>query len=180
MQLHGLSHRRQPYLTRAVSNLDRSQICGIFVEMPSTPELEQMLRAASLRVTRPRVAVLAAVHEEPHADTAAIAGLVRGELGTVSQQAVYDVLHALTAASLVRRIQPPDSVARYEARIGDNHHHVDLPVMRRHRRRRLRSRRGAVPDRIGLQTDSTSTKPRSSSAAFARNARRTQFLIPRP
>ena len=83
-----------------------------------------MLRGSSLRVTRPRLAVLAAVHEHPHADTNSIIGHVREELGEVSQQAVYDVLRALTAAGLVRRIHPPESVARYESRVGDNHHHV--------------------------------------------------------
>jgi Fur family transcriptional regulator, stress-responsive regulator len=83
-----------------------------------------MLRGAALRVTRPRVAVLSAVHEHPHADTAAIIGVVREDLSEVSHQAVYDVLRALTAAGLVRCIQPPGSVARYEARVGDNHHHV--------------------------------------------------------
>jgi Fe2+ or Zn2+ uptake regulation protein len=82
------------------------------------------LRGASLRVTRPRVAVLAAVHDHPHADTHSIIGAVRGHLGEVSAQAVYDVLHALTDAGLVRRIHPPGSVARYESRVGDNHHHV--------------------------------------------------------
>jgi Fur family transcriptional regulator, stress-responsive regulator len=83
-----------------------------------------MLREVALRVTRPRVAVLSAVHEYPHADTAALIGVVRQDLGEVSHQAVYDVLRALTAAGLVRCIQPPGSVARYEARVGDNHHHV--------------------------------------------------------
>ena len=92
--------------------------------MPSAAELERMLRGASLRVTRPRVAVLAAVHDYPHADTHSIIGAVRHELGDVSQQAVYDVLRALTDAGLVRRIQPAGSVARYESRVGDNHHHV--------------------------------------------------------
>ncbi len=83
-----------------------------------------MLRGASLRVTRPRVAVLAAVHEHPHADTNSIIGLVREDLGEVSLQAVYDVLRALTDAGLVRRLHPPGSVARYESRVGDNHHHL--------------------------------------------------------
>jgi Fur family ferric uptake transcriptional regulator len=83
-----------------------------------------MLRGASLRVTRPRLAVLAAVHDHPHADTGSIIGLVREGLGEVSQQAVYDVLRALTGAGLVRRIHPPGSVARYESRVGDNHHHA--------------------------------------------------------
>jgi Fur family transcriptional regulator, stress-responsive regulator len=83
-----------------------------------------MLRAAGLRVTRPRLAVLSAVHDHPHADTSSIVGAVREDLGEVSLQAVYDVLRALTDASLVRRIQPAGSVARYESRVGDNHHHV--------------------------------------------------------
>jgi Fur family ferric uptake transcriptional regulator len=83
-----------------------------------------MLRGVDLRVTRPRVAVLSAVHDHPHADTDSIIGVVREALGEVSHQAVYDVLHALTGAGLLRRIQPRGSVARYEARVGDNHHHV--------------------------------------------------------
>ena len=83
-----------------------------------------MLRGAALRVTRPRVAVLSAVHDHSHADTDSIIGAVRENLRDVSHQAVYDVLHALTDAGLVRRIQPLGSVARYEARVGDNHHHV--------------------------------------------------------
>ncbi|MFI7119862.1 Fur family transcriptional regulator [Amycolatopsis sp. NPDC049868] len=92
--------------------------------MPTTQEFERMLRGASLRVTRPRVAVLTAVRDHPHADTDSIIGAVRSELGEVSHQAIYDVLRALTAAGLVRRIQPSGSVARYESRVGDNHHHV--------------------------------------------------------
>ena len=83
-----------------------------------------LLRGAGLRVTSPRVAVLAAVHEQAHADTESIIRAVRGALGTVSHQAVYDVLRSLTAAGLVRRIEPAGSVARYELRVGDNHHHV--------------------------------------------------------
>jgi Fe2+ or Zn2+ uptake regulation protein len=83
-----------------------------------------MLRGAALRVTRPRVAVLSAVHDHPHANTDSIIDAVREGFGQVSHQAVYDVLHALTAAGLVRRIQPSGSVARYEPRVGDNHHHV--------------------------------------------------------
>jgi Fe2+ or Zn2+ uptake regulation protein len=83
-----------------------------------------MLRGAELRVTRPRLAVLAAVRDHPHADTDSIIGVVREGLGEVSHQAVYDVLRALTAAGLVRRIQPSGSVARYESRAGDNHHHL--------------------------------------------------------
>lgn len=92
--------------------------------MDTAPRFGRMLREAALRVTRPRVAVLATVHEHPHADTDSIIGFVREGLGEVSHQAVYDVLRALTAAGLLRRIQPSGSVARYEARVGDNHHHV--------------------------------------------------------
>ncbi|HEX6195537.1 MAG TPA: Fur family transcriptional regulator [Jiangellaceae bacterium] len=92
--------------------------------MPAAVDFPQMLREAALRVTSPRVAVLRAVHSHPHADTDSIISVVRGNLGGVSHQAVYDVLRALTEAGLVRRIQPPGSVARYEARVGDNHHHA--------------------------------------------------------
>lgn len=83
-----------------------------------------MLRAADLRVTQPRLAVLTAVGASPHADTNSIIELVRTDLGDVSHQAVYDVLRALTEAHLVRRFQPSGSVARYELQGGDNHHHV--------------------------------------------------------
>ena len=92
--------------------------------MPVPSDLERTLREASLRVTRPRLAVMAAVHDNPHADTSSIIAATRAELGEVSHQAVYDVLRALTTAGLVRRIQPRGSLARYEAQVGDNHHHV--------------------------------------------------------
>jgi Fur family transcriptional regulator, stress-responsive regulator len=92
--------------------------------MPTTAELETALRRADLRVTRQRLAVLDAVHTHPHADTESIIGVVRADHGDVSHQAVYDVLRALTTARLVRRIEPAGSSARYEARVGDNHHHV--------------------------------------------------------
>jgi Fur family ferric uptake transcriptional regulator len=88
------------------------------------PDYADQLRAADLRVTRPRLAVLEAVHAHPHADTETIFGSVRDALPEVSRQAVYDVLAALTTVGLVRRIQPSGSVARYESRVGDNHHHV--------------------------------------------------------
>lgn len=83
-----------------------------------------MLRGAGLRVTRPRLAVLSAVHAHPHADTESLITAVRTDSGWVSHQAVYDVLSALTAGGLVRRFQPNGSLARYEARVGDNHHHL--------------------------------------------------------
>jgi Fe2+ or Zn2+ uptake regulation protein len=92
--------------------------------VPTRSECERLLRGAELRITRPRIAVLAAVYEQPHADTGSIIAAVRERLGEVSSQAVYDVLAALTKAGLVRRIQPPGLVARYESRVGDNHHHV--------------------------------------------------------
>lgn len=92
--------------------------------MTTTASLEDELRGASLRVTRPRLAILDAVRLHPHADTTALAAAVREQLGDVSQQAVYDGLGVLTRAGLVRRIQPPGLVARYELRVADNHHHV--------------------------------------------------------
>lgn len=92
------------------------------MSVPLEPEV--LLRGAELRVTRPRTAVLTAVHDHPHADTETIIRAVRRDLGEVSHQAVYDVLRALTVAGLVRRIEPAGSVARYEARVGDNHHHA--------------------------------------------------------
>jgi len=87
-------------------------------------DFAEQLRSAELRVTRPRIAVLEAVDANPHADTETIFGEVRAGLPDVSRQAVYDVLRALTDAGLVRRIQPSGSVARYESRVGDNHHHI--------------------------------------------------------
>ena len=92
--------------------------------MPTREDLTRDLRGADLRVTRPRLAVLEAVHSHPHADTDTLIRAARERLEAVSHQAVYDILHALTGAGLVRRIQPAGSVARYEVRTGDNHHHV--------------------------------------------------------
>ena len=92
--------------------------------MPPTTDVENALRGAALRVTRPRVSVLTALYAHPHADTDTVIRAVRDDLGDVSHQAVYDVLRALTGAGLIRRIEPSGSVARYESRVGDNHHHV--------------------------------------------------------
>jgi Fur family ferric uptake transcriptional regulator len=92
--------------------------------VPDTADLERALRDAGLRVTRPRLAVLDALHVQPHVDTETLIGSARARLGAVSHQAVYDVLRVLTDRGLVRRIQPQGSVARYEARVGDNHHHL--------------------------------------------------------
>ena len=91
--------------------------------MPPTDHA-RLLRDAGLRVTRPRLAVLDVVAGLPHVDTDTVIGRVREAHGEVSHQAVYDVLRALTNARLLRRIQPAGSVARYETRVGDNHHHV--------------------------------------------------------
>ncbi|AUH68944.1 MULTISPECIES: Fur family transcriptional regulator [Gordonia] len=83
-----------------------------------------VIRRSGLRVTRPRLAVLAAVDAHPHAETETVLTTVREELPGVSRQAVYDVLHALTDAGLIRRIQPSGHVWLYETRIADNHHHL--------------------------------------------------------
>ncbi|KQY57744.1 Fur family transcriptional regulator [Nocardioides sp. Root140] len=82
------------------------------------------MRSSGLRVTKPRLAVLDAIGSRPHADTNGVLAAVRVELPAVSHQAVYDCLNALTEAGMLRRIQPAGSVARYELRVGDNHHHV--------------------------------------------------------
>jgi Fur family ferric uptake transcriptional regulator len=82
------------------------------------------LHAAGLRITAPRLAVLEWLADHPHSTADQVTTAVRSKLGTVSGQAVYDVLHACTGAGLVRRIEPAGHPARYETRIGDNHHHV--------------------------------------------------------
>jgi Fur family transcriptional regulator, stress-responsive regulator len=93
---------------------------GIDVE-----QLPDELRARGLRVTAPRLAVFRAVAEMPgHPDVEAIASRARAMIGSLSTQAVYDALRALTAAGLLRRIEPAGSPARFETRVGDNHHHV--------------------------------------------------------
>jgi Fur family ferric uptake transcriptional regulator len=83
-----------------------------------------LLRRHGLRVTPQRLAVLRAVSDAPHATADAVAQSVTNEIGSVSVQAVYDALAALTDNGLLRRIQPAGSPARYEARVGDNHHHI--------------------------------------------------------
>lgn len=90
----------------------------------TTSAAERDLRGAAVRVTKQRVAVLDAVRRHPHADADTIIADVRGELGRVSTQAVYDVLHALDEMGLVRRVAPAGSPARYDPRVGDNHHHL--------------------------------------------------------
>jgi Fe2+ or Zn2+ uptake regulation protein len=88
-------------------------------------ELADRLRDHGLRATTTRVAVLRAVSEQSgHPNTDMIANRVRESLGTISTQAVYDGLHAMTRVGLLRRIEPAGSPARYETRVGDNHHHL--------------------------------------------------------
>lgn len=82
------------------------------------------LRGAGLRVTAVRVALLETVRAGDHLGVDAIADRVRGRVGHVSVQAVYDGLGALTSAGLVSRIEPAGSPARFEGRVGDNHHHL--------------------------------------------------------
>jgi Fur family ferric uptake transcriptional regulator len=88
------------------------------------PNSTALLRGAGLRVTRPRLAVLRALAETPHSDAQHIALAVRSDIGGVSVQAVYDVLHALASAGIVRRVEPAGSSALFELRVGDNHHHI--------------------------------------------------------
>ncbi len=89
-----------------------------------TPTTAGELRGAGLRVTAARVALLETVRDGDHLGVEAITSGVRDRIGHVSVQAVYDALHALTAAGLIRRIEPAGSAARFEGRISDNHHHV--------------------------------------------------------
>jgi Fur family ferric uptake transcriptional regulator len=92
---------------------------------PGLEHLPQELRERGLRITAARVAVYRAVAETPgHPDVEAVAARARKLIGALSTQAVYDTLHTLTRAGLVRRIEPAGSPARFETRVGDNHHHV--------------------------------------------------------
>jgi Fur family ferric uptake transcriptional regulator len=94
------------------------------VAPPQTPTTGDELRQAGLRVTAARIALLETVRAGDHLDVDTIATQVRDRLGTISVQAVYEALHALTAAGLIARIEPAGSPARFEGRVGDNHHHI--------------------------------------------------------
>jgi Fur family ferric uptake transcriptional regulator len=83
-----------------------------------------LLRQRGIQVTAQRLAVLRAVEGQPHITADGVAEIVRTEIGAISRQSVYDALAMLTAEGLIRRIQPAGSSARFEARVGDNHHHV--------------------------------------------------------
>jgi Fur family transcriptional regulator, stress-responsive regulator len=91
---------------------------------PPAPTAAEELRGAGLRVTAARVALLTTIREGDHLGVEAIASGVRDRIGHVSLQAVYDALQALTGAGLVRRIELAGSPARFEGRVGDNHHHL--------------------------------------------------------
>ena len=91
---------------------------------PQTPTTAEVLRDAGLRVTAARVALLDTVRDGEHLGVEAITAGVRDRVGHVSLQAVYEALHALSAAGLVRRIEPAGSPALFERRVGDNHHHI--------------------------------------------------------
>jgi Fur family transcriptional regulator, stress-responsive regulator len=90
-----------------------------------------MLRRHGMHVTAQRLAVLRAVSDRPHSTADDIYNVVRAEIGAISRQAVYDALTALTDKGLLRRIQPAGSPARYENRVGDNHHHLICRVCNR-------------------------------------------------
>src|SRR5690606_33268963 len=93
-----------------------------------TPALQpgprELLHSVGLRVTQPRLAVLASLALHSHASADDVCADVRGALAGTSLQTVYNVLSDLTAAGLLRRLEPPGSSARYERRVGDNHHHL--------------------------------------------------------
>jgi len=94
------------------------------VTAPRTPATAGDLRGAGLRVTAARVALLETVRDGDHLGIEEITSGVRERIGHISLQAVYDALHALTAAGLIRRLEPAGSQPRFEGRVGDNHHHV--------------------------------------------------------
>src|SRR5215467_14884464 len=89
-----------------------------------SPTTAEELRGAGLRVTAARVALLETVRNGDHLGVEAVATGVRDRVGHISLQAVYEALHALTAAGLIRRIEPAGGAPRFEGRVGDNHHHV--------------------------------------------------------
>jgi Fur family transcriptional regulator, stress-responsive regulator len=92
--------------------------------MADDAQYADALKSVGLRVTRPRMAVMLAVEMHPHADTEVIISAARNRAPDISRQTVYDALNALAATGLVRRIQPAGHLARYEARVNDNHHHI--------------------------------------------------------
>ena len=106
--------------------------------MPNGPA--DLLRQHGIQVTAQRLAVMRAVVGRPHVTADGVAEAARAEIGAISLQSVYDALGVLVAEGLIRRIQPAGSPARFETRVGDNHHHLILSRLRAHGRRRLRRR----------------------------------------
>jgi Fur family ferric uptake transcriptional regulator len=94
------------------------------VPTETSADNDELLRRHGVRVTAQRLAVLRAVYDGPHSTADDIYQVIREDVGAISRQAVYDVLAALTDKGLLRRIQPAGSPARYEDRVGDNHHHL--------------------------------------------------------
>ena len=92
--------------------------------MSAMPHVEPLLRLHGLQITAQRLAVLRAVSSHPHVTAEVVADEVRAAIGSISRQAVYDTLGLLVDKNLIRRIQPAGSAARYEDRVGDNHHHL--------------------------------------------------------
>ena len=135
--------------------------------VPTIDEIERSLREADLRVTRPRIAVLTAVHSNPHADTNSIIDSVRLQLGDVSHQAVYDVAPGVDR----RRTGATDPAVRLGCALRGPRRRQPpprrLPLLRRGRRRRLRGRRGPMPDPARTTTATQSMRPRSSTGACA-------------
>jgi Fur family ferric uptake transcriptional regulator len=89
-----------------------------------TDGVADLLRGRGIQITAQRLAVMRAVSAEPHVTADRVADVVRGEIGAISLQSVYDALGVLVAEGLIRRIQPAGSAARFEDRVGDNHHHL--------------------------------------------------------
>jgi Fur family ferric uptake transcriptional regulator len=99
-------------------------VADVPTDTPETDTREALLREHGMHVTAQRLAILRAVSEQPHSTADDIYAVVRREIGAISRQTVYDALAALTERGLFRRIQPAGSSARYENRVGDNHHHL--------------------------------------------------------
>lgn len=99
---------------------------GVRVWGMTTTQFEQLLRDNNLRVTATRLAVLNCVAQNPHTSAEVVLGAVRAQLGTASVQAIYDVLHTLANAKILSCVEPAGHPARYELRVGDNHHHVEV------------------------------------------------------
>jgi Fur family ferric uptake transcriptional regulator len=106
------------------ASVDASVDASVEASMDAPIDGVELLRRRGVHVTVQRLAVLRAVAERPHSTADDVDKAVRAELGTVSRQAVYDALGTLTDRGLLRRIQPAGSAARYEDRVGDNHHHL--------------------------------------------------------